>query len=54
MDFHVVHVTSEMPSYMEKREKVCITSGPEFGASLNGKNLIISKYLYGLLTSAPT
>jgi hypothetical protein len=41
MDFHVVHVTSEMPSYMEKQKKVYITAGLEFGANLHGKNLII-------------
>jgi hypothetical protein len=53
MDFHVAHVTSKMPSYMKKtKEKVYITAGPEFGANLHGKNLIIDKYLYGLKTSA--
>jgi hypothetical protein len=53
MDFHVVHVTSEVPSYMEKtKEKIYITAGPEFGVDLHGKNLIIEKYLYGLKTSA--
>jgi hypothetical protein len=37
-----VHVTFDMPSYMKKtKEKVYITSGPEFGARLHGKNLII-------------
>jgi hypothetical protein len=44
MDFHVVHVTSEMPVY--------ITAGPEFGVHLHGKNLITDKSLYGLKTSA--
>jgi hypothetical protein len=53
MDFHVVHVTSEMPSYMEKqKEKVYITAGPGFGANLHGKNLIIDKSLYGIKTFA--
>jgi hypothetical protein len=53
MDFHLAHVTSEMPSYTEKtKEKVYITAGPEFGANLHGKNLIIDKSLYGLKTSA--
>jgi hypothetical protein len=54
MDFHVVHVTSEMPSYTERKtkEKVYITAGPEFGVDLHGKNLIIDKSLYGLKTSA--
>jgi hypothetical protein len=28
-----------------------MTVGPEFGASLHGKNLIIDKSLYGLKTS---
>jgi hypothetical protein len=34
------------------KEKVYITAGPEFGASLNDKNLINDKSLYGLKTSA--
>jgi hypothetical protein len=34
------------------KEKVYITSGPEFGACLDGKSLIIDKSLYGLKTSA--
>jgi hypothetical protein len=34
------------------KEKVYITAGPEFSASVNGKNLIIDKSLYGLKTSA--
>jgi hypothetical protein len=34
------------------KEKGYITVGAEFGASLNGKNLIIDKYLNGLETSA--
>jgi hypothetical protein len=45
MDFHVVHVTSEMPSYMEKK-KIYITTGTGFGAILHGKNLIIDKSPY--------
>jgi hypothetical protein len=49
MNFHVVHVTSEMPSYMKK---VHIISGPEFGATLKVKILIIDESLYGLKTSA--
>jgi hypothetical protein len=52
MDFHVVHVTLEMLSYTEKKEKVYINSAPKFGASLHGKNLRIDKSLYGLKTSA--
>jgi hypothetical protein len=48
-----VHVTSEMPSYTEKtKEKVYVTAGPEFGAKLHGKILIMDKSLYVLLTSA--
>jgi predicted fused transcriptional regulator/phosphomethylpyrimidine kinase len=48
-----VHVTSGMPSYMEKtKEKIYTTAGPEFGAKSHGKNLIIDKSLYGLKTSA--
>jgi hypothetical protein len=44
MDFHVMHVTLEMPSNMEKQKiKVYITAGPEFGVDLHGKNLIIDK-----------
>jgi hypothetical protein len=38
--------------YGKTKEKVYITANPEFGASLNGKNLIIDKSLYGLKTSA--
>jgi hypothetical protein len=34
------------------KEKVYVTSGPEFGAQLYGKNLIINKSMYGLKTSA--
>jgi hypothetical protein len=53
MDFHVVHVTSEKPSYMEKtKEKVYITASPEFGVDLHGRHLIIDESLYGLKTSA--
>jgi hypothetical protein len=53
MEFHVVYVTSEMPSCIENlRGKVYITVGTEFGANLHGKNLIIDKSLYGLKNSA--
>jgi hypothetical protein len=52
MDFHVAHVTSEMPSYLDIKMKVYINSGLEFGVNLHGKNLIIDKSLYGLKTSA--
>jgi hypothetical protein len=52
MGFHVVHVTSEMPSYLKKIKKVYITAVPEFGVDLHGKNVIIDKSLYGLKTSA--
>jgi hypothetical protein len=38
--------------YGKTKEKVYITAGPEFGAKLHGKNLIIDKYFYGLKTSA--
>ena len=38
--------------YGKYKEKVYITYGPEFGATLQGKNLIIDKSLYGLQTSA--
>jgi Reverse transcriptase (RNA-dependent DNA polymerase) len=38
--------------YGKTKEKVYITAGPEFGAALCGKNLIINKSLYGLKTSA--
>jgi hypothetical protein len=38
--------------YGKTKEKVYITAGPEFGANLHGKNLIIDKSLYGLKTSA--
>jgi hypothetical protein len=53
MDFDVVHVTSEMPFYMEKqrRKPIYITAGPEFGEKLHGTHLIIDKSLYGLKTS---
>jgi hypothetical protein len=34
------------------KEKVNLTTGPEFGANLHGKNIIIDKSLYGLKTSA--
>jgi hypothetical protein len=33
-------------------EKVYITTDPEFGVDLHGKNLIIDKSVYGLKTSA--
>jgi hypothetical protein len=39
-------------SYEKTKEKVYLNAGPEFGASLHGKNLIIDKSLYGLKTSA--
>jgi hypothetical protein len=52
MDFDVVHVILEMPFYGKTKETFYITSSPEFGASLHGKNLIIDKSLYGLMTSA--
>jgi hypothetical protein len=38
--------------YGKTKEKVYMTAGPEFGANLHGKNLIIDKSLYGLKTSA--
>jgi hypothetical protein len=38
--------------YGKTKEKVYIAAGPEFGANLHGKNLIIDKSLYGLKTSA--
>jgi hypothetical protein len=38
--------------YGKTKEKVNITSGPEFGVDLHGKNPIIDKSLYGLKTSA--
>jgi hypothetical protein len=38
--------------YVKTKEKVHITSVPEFGVDLHGKNLIIDKSLYGLKTSA--
>jgi hypothetical protein len=34
------------------KEKVYVTTGPEFGANLHGKHLIFDKSLYGLKTSA--
>jgi hypothetical protein len=34
------------------KEKVYITVSPEFGANLLANNLIIDKYVYGLMTSA--
>jgi hypothetical protein len=37
--------------YGKIKEKIYMTVGPEFGASLHGKNLIIDKSLYGLKTS---
>jgi hypothetical protein len=37
--------------YGKTKEKVCITAGPEFGANLHGKNLILDESLYGLKTS---
>jgi hypothetical protein len=38
--------------YGKTKEKVYITAGPEFGATLCGKNLIINKSLYRLKTFA--
>jgi hypothetical protein len=38
--------------YGKTKKKTYITAGPEFGAKLHGKNLIIDKCLYGLKTSA--
>jgi Reverse transcriptase (RNA-dependent DNA polymerase) len=38
--------------YGKTKEKVSITSGPEFGEKLYGKNSIVVKSLYGLKTSA--
>jgi hypothetical protein len=38
--------------YGKTKEKVHVTAGPEFGAKLHGKYLIIDKSLYGLMTSA--
>jgi Reverse transcriptase (RNA-dependent DNA polymerase) len=38
--------------YGKTKEKVYITAGPEYCATLCGKNLIINKSLYGLKTSA--
>jgi hypothetical protein len=38
--------------YGTTKKKVYITAGPEFGATLCGKNLIINKSLSGLKTSA--
>jgi hypothetical protein len=32
--------------YGKRLGKVCMIAGPEFGASLNGKNLIFDKSLY--------
>jgi hypothetical protein len=53
MEFHVVHLTLEIPYYMEKaKEKVDIIAGTEFGAILHGKTKIIDKSLYGSKTFA--
>jgi Reverse transcriptase (RNA-dependent DNA polymerase) len=38
--------------YGKTKEKVFITAGPEFGATLCRKSLILNKSLYGLKTSA--
>ncbi len=35
----------------EAREKVYTTAGPEFGAELEGKNVLIVRALYGLKSS---
>jgi hypothetical protein len=51
MDFHVVPVIPEMPSNFQKQKKIT-TAGNEYGASLQGKKLIIDKLLYGVKTSA--
>jgi hypothetical protein len=37
--------------YGKTKEKVYVIAGPEFGAKLHGKYLIIDKSLYGLKTS---
>jgi hypothetical protein len=53
MDFHVVHVILDVPSYMEKsKERIYITAGPDFGANSHGKNLIIDTSLSWLKISA--
>jgi hypothetical protein len=49
---HVVHVTSEISSYMKHKREIYITAGPDFGANLHGKILIIDESLYWLKTSA--
>jgi hypothetical protein len=38
--------------YGKTKEKAYITAGPELGATLCGKNLIINTSIYGLKTSA--
>jgi hypothetical protein len=38
--------------YGKTKERIYKNSGPEFGAKLRRKNLIIDKSLYGLKTSA--
>jgi hypothetical protein len=38
--------------YGKTKEKVYIIAGPEFGAKIHGKNLIVDKSLYRLKTSA--
>jgi hypothetical protein len=49
MEFHVVHVTSEMHSYVRKQKKsLYIIAVPEIKSNLHGKNLIIDESLYGL------
>jgi hypothetical protein len=53
MDSPAVHVILEMPFCTGKpRKSSYVTAGPEFAATLCGKNLIINKSLYGLKTSA--
>ena len=53
MDFPVEHVMLGMPFlYGKTKQKVYITPGPEFGANVCGKNLIINMSFYGLKTSA--
>jgi hypothetical protein len=53
MDFHVVHATSEMPSYMEKQKRRSILL---LVLNLENidivKSLLIDKSLYGLKSSA--
>ena len=41
MDVHVVHVILEMAFFGKAKERVYLTLGPKFEASLHGKNLLI-------------